>query len=194
MKVSRAQAAANRERVVEVAGRLLREHGIDGIGVDGLMQGAGLTHGGFYKSFGSKEALTAEACADVMARNAAHREALIGQAGQGALAALVNHYLSVGHRDRLGSGCAFAALATDAGRREGAVRSVFTDGLQAMVDQVARIIPGRAARRREAALSTIAGLVGALILARAVDDPELSRELLAAGRRALGGEDEHPAD
>ena len=197
MKVSRTQAAANRDRVVEVAGRLLRENGFDGIGVDGLMQEAGLTHGGFYKSFGSKEGLTAEACAQAMTHNAAHRAALIDEAGKNALAALVNDYLSVGHRDRPGSGCAFAALATDAARRSTAVRSVFTHGLQSMVDQVVRITPGRAAKRRDAALATIAGLVGALILARAVDDPELSRDLLAAGRRALGGNadagDEDPA-
>jgi TetR/AcrR family transcriptional repressor of nem operon len=189
MKVSRAQAEANRQRVVEVAGRLLRENGLDGIGVDGLMQGAGLTHGGFYKSFGSKEALAAEACSKVMAGNAAHFERLTATAGKETLATFVNSYLSTRHRDNPGSGCAFAALGTDAGRRGGVVRSVFTKGLRTMVDQVASIVSRRGAdRQREAALVTVASLVGALVLARAVDDPDLSRDLLAATRRALGGD------
>ena len=189
MKVSRAQAEANRQRVVEVAGRLLRENGLDGIGVDGLMQGAGLTHGGFYKSFGSKEALAAEACGQVMARSTARFEALVGEAGKDALATFVNAYLSTTHRDNPGSGCAFATLGADAGRRGDAVRSVFTKGLRSMVDQVARIVPRRGVdRQRDAALATVAGLVGAIVLARAVDDPELSHDLLAATRRALGGD------
>ena len=189
MKVSKAQAEANRERVVEVAGRLLRENGLDGIGVDGLMQGAGLTHGGFYKSFGSKEALIAEACDQVMAKNAAHFDTLTASAGRKGLATLVDFYFSAEHRDDPGSGCAFAALGADAGRHGGTVRSVFTKGLRSMVDQIARVVPRRGAeRRREAALVTVAGLVGALVLARAVDDPELSRDLLAATRRALVGD------
>ena len=180
MKVSREQAADNRDRIVTVAGHLLREHGVDGIGVDGIMKAAGLTHGGFYKTFGSKDALVAEACERVMAdhssRSAASDEATTEQV----LHRWVNSYLSIAHSEAIGDGCIFAALATDAGRGSKALRRVFTDGLTETIERLWRLMPGRPAQRRRRALATMAGLVGAIVLARATDDEAMREELLSA--------------
>ncbi|WP_043831035.1 TetR/AcrR family transcriptional regulator [Muricoccus aerilatus] len=190
MRVTRAQAAENRARVVEVASRLFRERGFDGVGVDSLMQEAGLTHGGFYRAFGSKEALAAEACAGTLQASAEHWSRLIEDAGPDALAAIAQRYLSPRHRDAPGEGCAFAALAVEAGRRDGPVRKTFSQGLKAAIERLTRVVPGRgAAARREKAIATFAGLVGTLVLARAADDPAFSEEILAAGRKAFGGTD-----
>jgi TetR/AcrR family transcriptional repressor of nem operon len=191
MKVTRVQAAENRARVVETASRLFRERGIDAVGVDTLMHEAGLTHGGFYRSFASKEALAAEACAAAMQTSAEHWSQLFAQAGPGALAAMVQRYLSPRHRDAPGEGCAFATLAAEAARREGPLRQTFCKGLQEAVGRLAGILPGRSvAARREKAIATYAGLVGTLVLARAAEDPAFSNEILAAGRHAFGGADQ----
>lgn len=190
MRVTRAQAAENRARVVEAAARLFRERGFDGVGVDALMQEAGLTHGGFYRSFESKDALAAEACAEAMRASSERWAALIEGAGPDALALVARQYLSPEHRDRPGGGCTVAALASEAGRRPGPLRAAFGQGLRATLERLSRIMPGRAeAARRERAIAAYAGLVGTLVLARAAaEDPGLSDEILAAGRRAFGAE------
>ena len=186
MRVSRAQATENRARVVAVASRLLRERGIDGVGVDALMQGAGLTHGGFYKSFASKDALVAEACERALADTAARWEAVTAASPRDPLGAWLGRYLSREHCEGLGGGCAFAALGAEAARRDGPVRRVFGVGLRAAVERMGRIVPGRsAAQRRERALATMASLVGAMVLARAVDDPTLRDEILSATAKVL---------
>jgi TetR/AcrR family transcriptional regulator, transcriptional repressor for nem operon len=115
LKVSREQAAENRARVVEVAGRLFREKGFEGIAVAEIMKGAGLTHGGFYHQFGSKDELAAEACAQVLSEQAAGWRKLA--AGDDPLGMLVNSYLSARHRDGAGRGCAIACLAAEAVRQ-----------------------------------------------------------------------------
>jgi TetR/AcrR family transcriptional repressor of nem operon len=187
MKVSREQAAANRERVIDVASRLFRERGLDGIGLDGVMQGAGLTHGGFYKNFASKEDLAATACQRAMTRALENWDAMIADPGTDALGTIASRYLSTRHRDDPGAGCVFAALGPDAARRGGAIRQFFTEGLGGMTERLARLLPGRsAAQRRERALATMASLVGAMVLARAVDDPALSEEILTATAKGLG--------
>lgn len=185
MKVSREQAAENRARVLEVAGRLFREKGFDGIAVAEIMKGAGLTHGGFYNQFGSKDDLAAEACAQVLAAAAA-RWRKLGE-GDDPLGALVNSYLSVRHRDGPGKGCAIPALAADAVRQPASIRAAFTKGLNDFIAILATFVPGRsAAARREKALATMSGMVGAMVLARAVNDPVLSTEILQAGTKAFG--------
>lgn len=188
MRVSKEQAAENRRRVVEVASGLFRERGFNGIGVADLMKEAGLTHGGFYGQFASKEDLAVEACARAMQVMA---ERWDGSAetppGNEALAALLESYLSPRHRDRSAAGCPIAALGVDVSRQGGAVRGVFTRGLRPFIDRLQRLVPGRSAdAKRKAALATLSGMVGALILARAVDDPALSEEILAAARESLG--------
>ncbi len=180
MRVSKEQAAENRDRIVSAAGQLLRERGIDGVGVDALMQAAGLTHGGFYKSFASKDALVAEACERVMTDNATAWTREPKGSGRDILETWIESYLSTAHCDAIGSGCVFAALAADAGRRQGPLRRVFTNGLAASVEHLASLFSGRPAKRRERALASMAALVGAIVLARATNDEKMRSELLSA--------------
>ena len=169
VRVTREQAAANREKILEIAGALFRERGFDGIGVADIMKRAGLTHGGFYGHFASKDDLAAEITARVLGRSGWMER------------------LSPRHRDDPGRGCLFAALGSDVVRQPRSVRRAFTEGLRLRVDALARLAPGRsAAVRRQKALATMAELVGALILSRAVDDPKFSDEILEAAATSLG--------
>ena len=179
MKVSRAEAEQNRERVIEVAAQLFRERGFDGIGVAEVMQSAGLTHGGFYGQFASKEDLMAQACARAIEESQDAFRRVSEHGGARPLRALATAYLSPGHRDSPGDGCVLAALGAEAARRDSPVRGAFTQAVRGMVEMLAQLVPAKAKRaRRERALAIYAGLVGALVLARAVDDPELSKEVL----------------
>src|SRR4051812_150847 len=177
MKVSREQAAENRERIIETAARLFRERGFDGIGVADLMQNAGLTHGGFYGQFDSKEDLAAKACERALGQSAARLDRVIAEHPKNALQAVAASYLSKRHRDDPGSGCAFVALGAEAPRHEAGVRKVFTAALYERVEKLVRLIPGTPAARRRKALATMASMVGAQVLARAVDDAALSNEI-----------------
>ena len=183
MKVTKAQVHANRAHVVETASTLFRERGYDGIGVADLMAAAGFTHGGFYKHFGSKADLMAEAAACGLARSSGLSEG----ADQ---AAFVRQYLSREHRDAPGDGCTFAALGADAARQPVQVKSVFEAGLEDLLSALGRDDPeqGSRARReqRAARLSTFAHLVGAMVLSRACpDDSPLADEILEACRSAI---------
>jgi len=185
VRVTREQAAANREKILEVAGALFRERGFDGIGVADIMKRAGLTHGGFYGHFASKDDLAAEITARVLGRSG-WMERLTGTQ-KPSFSDLVRQYLSPRHRDDPGRGCLFAALGSDVVRQPRSVRRAFTDGLRLRVDALARLAPGRsAAARRQKSLATMAGLVGALILSRAVDDPKFSDEILEAAATSVG--------
>ncbi len=182
MRVSREKAAENRERIVEIASRLFREKGFDGVGVDAIMRGAGLTHGGFYGHFGSKDDLAAEAVTRALERNAEHQSRFTD------LGALVSDYLSERHRADRTNGCAIAALGADMVRQGKGVRRGLTAHVRSQLDRIAHLLrDGTAARRRKRAITTLAGIVGALMLARAVDDPALSKEILAAARDAFEG-------
>src|SRR6266850_7061867 len=186
VRVTRKQAAANREKVLEVAGTLFRERGFDGIGVVDIMKRAGLTHGGFYGQFTSKDDLAAETTARVLGK-AGWQERLTGKADP-SFGEVVRAYLSPRHRDDPGTGCLIAAVGSDAARQPRAVRRAFTDGFRAQIGALMKLVQGRSqAARRERALATMASLVGALILARAVDDPALSDEILKATATELGG-------
>ena len=185
VRVTREQAAANREKILEVAGALFRERGFDGIGVADIMKRAGLTHGGFYGHFASKDDLAAEITARVLGRSG-WLERLTGTQ-KPSFSDVVRQYLSPRHRDDPGRGCLFAALGSDVVRQPRSVRRAFTEGLRLRVDALARLAPGRsAAVRRQKALATMAELVGALILSRAVDDPKFSDEILEAAATSLG--------
>src|SRR5580698_6187703 len=181
MRVSRAQAAENRERILEVATKLFRERGIDGIGVDDLMKAAGLTHGGFYGHFKSKEDLVAQACARAVAKMRQNWTNVIDQSTGDPLEALAATYLTPKHRDGAGRGCPMAALGSEISRQGHTVRGAFTDELRPFLDYLSSIVPGSSnTRRRQKALATYSSLVGAIIVSRAVDDPTLSDEILAA--------------
>ncbi|HJZ74465.1 MAG TPA: helix-turn-helix domain-containing protein [Vicinamibacterales bacterium] len=178
MRVTREQAAAHREKILEVAGTLFRERGFDGIGVADIMKEAGLTHGGFYGHFASKEDLAAEITARVLGREG-WLERLTDTANP-SFADVVRKYLSPRHREDAANGCLFAALGSDVVRQPRSVRRAFTDGLRRRIRVLQELLPGRMAARRQKALATMAGLIGALILSRAVDDPQLSDEILQA--------------
>jgi len=179
MKVSRVEAAQNRERIIEVAARLFRERGFDGIGVADLMKSAGLTHGGFYGHFASKEDLMAQACARALEGSLATLDQVAEHGGGNALSAIASAYLSPAHRDRPSEGCVLAALGAEAARHGSPVRSAFTRGVRSALELLTRLVPGKSKRvKRERALATYASMIGALVLARAVDDPELSEEVL----------------
>lgn len=186
MKVSRDQAAQNRERVLDMAARLFRERGFDGIGVADLMKSAGLTHGGFYGQFASKEDLMAEACSRAFQSAGGGLQRAVESSGGDPLAAAAASYLSLAHRDHPGGGCVVAALGAEAARQGPALRRALTEGVRAQIDWLAGLMPGRArAAKRERALASYAAMVGAMVLARAVEDPALSEEILQAAAASI---------
>jgi TetR/AcrR family transcriptional regulator, transcriptional repressor for nem operon len=181
MRVSKEQAAENRERILKAASRLMRERGISGVGVDALTEAAGMTHGSLYSQFGSKERLVEEAVAYAIAT----KERELPEAFT--LSDYVSEYLSAAHRDQPGSGCPFAALCCEMPRQSQGVRDRFTVGVRGMI----ALLSGRMGsalkqrQRDEEALATVASLVGALVLARAVSDPKLSNDILRATKKRL---------
>lgn len=186
MKASREEAAANRQRIVEVAGRLFRENGFDGIGVADLMKGAGMTHGGFYGHFDFKDDLAAEACGRALAQSAEKWTALVENADEKAFATLVENYLSEERVMSLGKGCMLATLGSDAARQSRPLRRVFRDGLNALVGILAGTLTARSkAERRKRSLAVMSQLVGAVVLARSVGEPELAHEILDAATSDL---------
>jgi TetR/AcrR family transcriptional regulator, transcriptional repressor for nem operon len=181
MRVSREQAAENHERIVEAAARLFRRQGFDGVSLDTIMQDAGLTHGGFYGHFRSKDDLAAKAVARALEQSAQSQSRYTN------IADLVSGYLSPRHCADLGNGCPIAALGADIVREGKGVRRGLTVHLRARFDRLAGLLKaGTQAERRKRAIATLAGMVGALTLARAVDEPALSKEILAAARDVFG--------
>ncbi len=180
MRVSREQAAQNRERIVETASRLFREKGYDGIGVADLMKSAGLTHGGFYGHFASKEDLLAEAFGKAMEHSAETWRKLLSEKPAKPRAALAHMYLTAKHRDNPGKGCALAALGPDVSRVGPEVRQAMSDSFQAQLDALAEALPGDPAQKRRDAIATYATMIGGLVLARSVADKTQSDEILAA--------------
>jgi TetR/AcrR family transcriptional repressor of nem operon len=184
VRVTRAQAEANREKILEVAGTLFRERGYDGIGVADIMKRAGLTHGGFYGHFTSKNDLAAEITARVVGREGWVQRST-GKPDP-SITDFVRSYLSARHRDDRGHGCPLAALSADVARQPRSVRRAFTEGFRRHIETLRTLMSGRsAAAQRQRALATMAGLVGAMVLARAVDDPKLSNEILEAAAASL---------
>ena len=192
MRVSKAEAAQNRERIIEVAAKLFRERGFDGIGVADLMKSAGLTHGGFYGHFASKEDLMAQASARAQEEALDSLRQAAERGGENGLSALASVYLSPVHRDRPGDGCVFAALGAEAARLGSPIRSTFTQGVRAAFDMLMQLVPGQSAQaKREKALTTYASMIGAMVLARAVDDTELSEEVLRTVLASITQTDAH---
>jgi TetR/AcrR family transcriptional regulator, transcriptional repressor for nem operon len=188
MRVTKEQAMENRGRIIDVASMLFRQKGFDGIGVADLMKSAGLTHGGFYGHFASKDDLAAQAYSHAISTTADRWTALVDDRPAEALRAIVLSYLSLRHRDDPGKGCPMVALGPDVARGDRPLRRVFTEGLRPLIDILTKIVPGRSkASQRETALATMAGLVGAVVLARAVDDADLSDEILSAAATAFSG-------
>jgi TetR/AcrR family transcriptional repressor of nem operon len=180
MKVTKEQTQANRRRIVEQAAELFRDRGFEGIGVADLMKASGLTHGGFYRHFASKDDLAAEALGLAYEQFAQESEGKT-------ITALLERYISSGHRDNLTRGCPTSTLGGDAMRQPDAVREVFAQGVITWLDMIGDALgdePDTSSRdRRAKAIDLAARAVGAIILARAsAADPQLSDEILATGR------------
>lgn len=181
MKVSREETARNRERILDAASKLFRERGFEGVGVAELMKSVGLTHGGFYGHFSSKEDLMAKACTRALERSLAVWEKRAERSSGDALLPVARAYLSGRHRDRPGAGCLMASLGSDAARQGRAVRRAVTHGLNCSFDLLTQLVPGRSEqKRRQKAIGLYATWVGAMVMARAVDDRPLSQEILTA--------------
>jgi TetR/AcrR family transcriptional regulator, transcriptional repressor for nem operon len=181
MRVSREKFAESRNRILEAAATLFREKGFDGVGLADIMKAAGLTHGGFYGHFGSKEDLEAQALSLAMAQSLTNWSQAVDSAAARPLAAFAAQYLTPYYRDNRGEGCPIAALGCDAAREGECVRSAFTAGLESSLALLSNAIPRRSkAERRRKAIAALAEMIGAMILARAVNDPALSDEILAS--------------
>ncbi len=153
MRVSRQKAAENRERIIDAAGALLRANGFSGIGVADIMKAADLTHGGFYGHFNSKDDLVAQACRKVTAQAAENWQKTAAKSPEDPYAALLTRYLQPRHRDEPGQGCVFAALGADAARSGPVVQHAFADGLEPLIDLLAKSAPGRPRRSAAAKAS-----------------------------------------
>lgn len=179
MRVSRKQVAENRRRILEAAGRLFRAKGFEAVTVAEVMRAAGLTHGGFYGHFGSKDDLIAQTLAYAL---------LAGEDRQRSraevdLARYAAGYLSPRHRDDLAGGCPTAGLGAETIRQSPEARAAMTAGLRRWIELLSEGAPGAsAAEKRRVAIGSWAAMVGAVILARLSDDPRLSDEVLEQTR------------
>ncbi|BDB27000.1 TetR/AcrR family transcriptional regulator [Cupriavidus sp. P-10] len=192
-RASREQVDKNREAIEQASSRLFRERGLNGVSVAELMAGAGLTHGGFYGHFASKDALAAQACKRAFEESAARWERRLARAGGDRhvmLANLVEPYLTAAHCANPGAGCAASSLAVDVAREpaDKPVRQAFLDGFKVLVDDMATTVASDDPQvREEEALVRMAMLVGALTLARATEGDPLSGTMLDAVRNRLLG-------
>jgi TetR/AcrR family transcriptional repressor of nem operon len=189
MRYSREHKLETHARIVKRASVRLREKGAHGIGVADLMKDAGLTHGGFYAHFDSREALVIEAFAHAMDRST-ERWRKIGETTppDKRLAMIVDSYLTPVHRDDPGHGCAIPTLGAEIARESPKTRKAFAAKLEQMIDMMADQIPdiSRKAARKQA-MSAIATMMGTLVMARVAGTGEFSEEILAAGRDAVLG-------
>ena len=186
MGTSQAAKAASHDRILDIAAALIRRDGVDSLSVAELMKEAGLTHGGFYRHFESREHLVAEAAQRALSQGSAPAMAAAQLGGQRGYTALVDGYLSAHHGDHPESGCAVACIAADVARAGGSARATYTHQVQEYLAVLADLIdnPDREVGEREAVL-TLGVLVGAISMARAVDDPDLSQRILTNAAAAL---------
>ena len=188
MKVTKEKSAENRRALVRAAGKLFKQHGINGIGVADIGREAGLTHGAVYAQFDSKEALAAEALADSLERGYARRVESAGDDFN--LGDYLDWYLGKRHRDNLETGCAMTAAGSDIARQGKKVSCAFADGFAQFAQNFERNLGNSqsSASDRERALAVASAAIGAVIVSRAVAkaDPELADEILAASRLVAG--------
>jgi TetR/AcrR family transcriptional regulator, transcriptional repressor for nem operon len=176
---SRAEKAKTHKRIVSIASKRFREEGLAGVGIAELMKEAGLTVGGFYKHFDSRDDLVAEAVKSAFGGWQRRVDAAKSSGAPVSLARLIDDYLNEAHRDNPGKGCAFSALAPEIARSGKRTRTLASEQVRKDVQLLAELLSEkdkRAARSR--ALLIFSALVGAISLARAVSDEALSREIL----------------
>jgi TetR/AcrR family transcriptional repressor of nem operon len=179
MKVSREQVVENRRRILDAAAQLFRERGFENVTVAEVMSAAGLTHGGFYGHFDSKEAL-------INAAMAHEQPARRGRPPLEEAARYADSYLSQQHRDNIGGSCPFSSLGTEMARGSPEVRHTLTESLRRWIDTFSTASEGVTPQEhRQNAIAAVSTMVGGMVLARLVDDNPLSDEILAATRASL---------
>lgn len=184
MRVSREVMAQRHDEIISETSKMLRQRGIVGTSLADLMAAAGLTHGGFYKHFDSKDALVAEATERIFAEiNARFQERVESQGSKAALIAYVTDYLTLGHVKKPELGCPIPAFGPDVSREHGAVRGVFTNGIKTNLSLIIEGLSGPMAERKEKAVELLSLLSGAVAMARATDDEKLSGEIIASARK-----------
>jgi TetR/AcrR family transcriptional regulator, transcriptional repressor for nem operon len=180
MGYSKSDKAETHTRIVKVAAKRFRERGLEGIGVADVMKEAGVTVGGFYKHFGSRDELVVEALAT------AFKDLDVWEEHTADMAQLLQNYLTEAHRDAPGTGCAMAALLGDVTRASKSARALYTERVKRSAAFTSALLPQRDDKRGRALL-ILSALLGALNLSRAVSDPNLSREILHGVRDELIG-------
>jgi len=187
MRYEKGHKEQTRQKIVEAASERFRADGIDAVGVVSLMNDVGLTQGGFYNHFASKEDLVRESVSAAAATAVEWLAARVASSRADSHRALVNAYLSVEHRDHPDSGCVAAALSGEMARRPLPTRAAFTEGYDEMIALITESLPDtvRGKRRRSLAMVVFASMVGTLSLSRAVAQTPLSDEILALGRQSV---------
>jgi TetR/AcrR family transcriptional repressor of nem operon len=171
-------------KIVDTASELFRAQGIGSVAVTDLMQQAGLTHGGFYAHFSSKEALAAEACRAAFAESGQRLKRVLNETESGhKFATTVQRYLTTTHRDSSSKGCMIAALASEVAHHPGPVKDAMTAGIKGWIEGLEKML--RQDRLNIDAYSAVATMVGAMVLARAAADPKLSERLVTHARDSL---------
>ena len=189
MRVNRIQAEENRQTVINVASRLFREHGFDGIGLKDLMKAAGLTQGAFYKQFASKDDLAAQASKRALESISGQWSAAAEGNPKDPLGAVVGRYLSMGHREQRGAGCPLVALGADAARQGADVKASFEAGIRKYLETLEGLVGGANGDEdsTDRAMATFSTMVGALMLSRAVNDERLAKRFLQAAAKSVMG-------
>lgn len=171
--------AEHREQIITAAARRFRENGFDSVSVADIMKEVGLTHGGFYGHFASKDELVALASLRAMTEAIARWQKVVDEAPGDRLDTLVHSYLSLRHHNHPETGCLLAALGTELSRQPAAVKDAVTSGQRKMLDFLGGIAPGKTkAQRRKQAVIALAAMVGGMTLARGTSDPQLRQEIL----------------
>jgi TetR/AcrR family transcriptional regulator, transcriptional repressor for nem operon len=179
MRVSRVQAEENRQTVINVASRLFREHGFDGIGLKDLMEASGLTQGAFYKQFASKEDLAVQASKRALESVSCRWTTAATENPEDPLGAVIGFYLSAGHRAERPDGCPVVALGSDAARHSAEVKASFETGIRTYLDVLERLISETQGEEfKSKAMVILSMMVGALTLSRIVNDPDLAQAFL----------------
>jgi len=187
MRKSKNESAETRKRIVEAASAEFRRNGVDGTGLSDLMAAAGLTHGGFYKHFESKEQVVEEAfTAATESMVGAMKRISSASPGERGLHAMIAEYLSIKHRDDVAGGCPFAALGSEVARGGDAVHEATTTGFLKVVDTIASQLEGMSsAAAKKEAMFMLSTMIGAMTMARVVADPDLSATILRQARKRL---------
>jgi TetR/AcrR family transcriptional regulator, transcriptional repressor for nem operon len=189
MRLTSEQAKENRQTILETASRMFRLHGMENVSVADIMKESGFTHGGFYNHFSSKEELAAKAvaCAFEQTVHRLSEKFISGRSPEKSFERLITEYLSTEYRDSSTGGCPASALPVDSARSGKEVQRAFADGVESYLDLFAARMDGNRQEARQQAIALLSGLVGALMLSRAMkkSDPKLSDELLRSARKQL---------